>query len=363
MAQNLNHKTHGSWCYNDDDSKCKQYGRLYYWKAAMAACPSGWHLPTRREWADLVTAAGGGNMTGRALKSMTDDWAADDHRDGIGGNGIDGYGFSALPGGWREIDANYSSGDFSSAGFDGYWWTATENNEREAYGRSIYFNNTDVKDSYFTKGNGNSVRCVQGDNNGSGGKPSDSARQKKETDERQTEARRRIENLSDYFTDTRDGKKYRAVKIGGKKWMAQNLNYETLKSWCYNNDDSNCAQYGGLYYWETATNACPAGWHLPSRQEWDDLATAAGGKKLKAVSGWNHGGNGSDEYGFSALPGGYRYSDGNFISAGYNGYWWTATVDGGYYAYYRRMFYDDDDIPENSNFKNFGFSVRCLQDD
>jgi uncharacterized protein (TIGR02145 family) len=109
------------------------------------------------------------------------------------------------------------------------------------------------------------------------------------------------------------------VTLGGKKWMKKNLNVERADSWCYDNDASNCAKYGRLYTWEAAMTACPSGWHLPSSAEWDALVNAVGspaGTKRKAKSGWNYDGNGTDTYGFSALPGGYRYSDGYFGNVG-----------------------------------------------
>jgi len=172
------------------------------------------------------------------------------------------------------------------------------------------------------------------------------------------------------FTDNRDGKTYKTVVIGGKRWMGENLNYQTSSgSWCYGNDNSNCSKYGRLYDWNTAKKACMTGWHLPSRQEWDKLVATAGGesaagKKLKARSGWSNNGNGTDEYGFSALPGSFRSFDGAFFTAGKEGYWWTATeFYGGGHAYYWSMSHGRDGVIEdNYGNKGLGFSVRCVQD-
>ena len=164
------------------------------------------------------------------------------------------------------------------------------------------------------------------------------------------------------------GKTYKTVVIGGKRWMAENLNYQTSSgSWCYDNDNSNCDKYGRLYDWETAMTVCPAGFHLPSRQEWNNLVAAAGGdrkagKKLKAKSSWNKKGNGMDDYGFSALPGGRRYSDGSFNYAGNLGFWWTATEYDSGSAYLRGMGYDGDYVGKDDFDKSIGYSVRCVED-
>jgi len=132
------------------------------------------------------------------------------------------------------------------------------------------------------------------------------------------------------FTDPRDGKVYKTVKIGNQVWMAENLNYDASGSKCYNNDPANAEKYGRLYDWETAKKVCPAGWHLPSEEEWEILIDFVGGAeiagtKLKAKFGWNDF-NGTDDFGFSALPGG-RMSYG-FCEVGYSGFWWSASEDG-----------------------------------
>ncbi|GBU22465.1 hypothetical protein R80B4_02374 [Fibrobacteres bacterium R8-0-B4] len=166
------------------------------------------------------------------------------------------------------------------------------------------------------------------------------------------------------------------MKIGKQTWMAQNLNYQTGKSWCYGGSNSNCGKNGRVYDWDTAKTACPAGWHLPSREEWGALAKAAGGigaygglgaagKKLKARCGWNYNdsisGNGTDNFGFSALPGGCLCHGGVFGYAGDLGYWWTATEGDDNYAYYRYIYYRDS-VGEEDYVKNRGLSVRCVAD-
>ena len=167
------------------------------------------------------------------------------------------------------------------------------------------------------------------------------------------------------FTDPRDGKFYKTVKIGGQVWMAENLSYAAEGSKCYNNEEANGAKYGRLYDWETAKKACPAGWHLPSDEEWTALENAVGDssrdrKTLKSTSGWNNDCNGTDDYGFSALPGGYGSSGGGFDGAGDSGYWWR--TDGGVYTLHRNYYYSAMDVLRRPDFKTDLYSVRCLQD-
>jgi uncharacterized protein (TIGR02145 family) len=118
--------------------------------------------------------------------------------------------------------------------------------------------------------------------------------------------------------------------------------------------------------------ACPSGWHLPSKEEWDALSNSVGGSKtegkyLKAKGGWNSNkgksGNGLDTYGFAALPGGHVYpADGSFRSAGLIGSWWSASEDVSSLAYYKLMGYSIEGAGLSTSGKNYLFSVRCLQD-
>jgi uncharacterized protein (TIGR02145 family) len=169
------------------------------------------------------------------------------------------------------------------------------------------------------------------------------------------------------FTDSRDRKTYKYVTIGNQVWMAENLAYKPSSGnyWAYDDNSSNAAKYGYLYDWQTAKNVCPTGWHLPSDAEWTQLTDFVGsnpGTKLKAKSGWNSNGNGTDDYGFSALPGGKRSSDGNFYLIGSGGYWWSSTEGSTYYTWSRYMGSSNGGVGRYYYNKSWGFSVRCVRD-
>ena len=163
------------------------------------------------------------------------------------------------------------------------------------------------------------------------------------------------------LADDRDGQTYKTVKIGGQWWMAQNLNYETDSSFCYKDSVEFCEKYGRLYTWDAVVDVCPDGWHLPTKAEWETLFTEVGGqsiagKVLRSQTGWYN--NGMDGVGFSALPAGARHYDGTFLDDGYHGNFWN-TTEGNI-----NVLLDEkgDDVWVSDWVKNFGFSVRCLQD-
>ena len=216
------------------------------------------------------------------------------------------------------------------------------------------------------------------------------------------------------MTDERDGKTYKTVKIGDQTWMAENLNYYDAsdlnvkeKSWCFgkkdNGDSSTCDVAGRFYTWAAAIDSvklandadnplecgydkfcnltgtvqgiCPPGWHLPNNTEWQAFLMAVGGrstagKVLKSQTGWNDykgtSGNGTDAFGFTALPAGFRFCDGgDFLEEGKYTYFWSSveyerdreTNANNVYVYY----YGD-----NANLyfypKIYAFSVRCVKD-
>ena len=176
------------------------------------------------------------------------------------------------------------------------------------------------------------------------------------------------------FTDPRDGKTYSTVIIGTQCWMAQNLNFQTGNSWCYNNNTSNCNTYGRLYVWQTALGACPSGWHLPSDAEWTILATflggdgIAGGKmKEPGTTHWTSPNVGAtNSSGFTGLPGGYRLDYGTyatFYSIGDNGYFQSSTEYTSTLLWSRILTFQDSELHKYYFDKLLmGISVRCLRD-
>lgn len=175
------------------------------------------------------------------------------------------------------------------------------------------------------------------------------------------------------FTDPRDGKSYKHVKIGSQIWMAENLNYVTYSgSWCYDDNSSNCAVSGRLYNWEAAEDVCPSGWHLPSIDEWIQLITYLGGwevagGKLKSLEHWGSRNVGAtNETGFNAIPGGVRAPT-NFFAKD-SGVWWSSTEYGLYSGKYYHVYtvnLGGHHKSVSSNFideKDHAISVRCLKD-
>jgi len=186
-------------------------------------------------------------------------------------------------------------------------------------------------------------------------------------------------DLKTYFCDARDKALYKYVTIGDQIWMAKNLNYAASGSKCgsvltgsgtlVDANTFTCDTYGRLYgSGVDLNNICPSGWHLPSNAEWntlmrfvnsdcnDNTNCAGVGTKLKATDGWNDfngsSRNGTDDFGFSALPGGYGISV-NFNSVGYYGYWLSSDIK------YARGIESTDVLYYNDN-KSLT-SVRCIK--
>jgi len=172
------------------------------------------------------------------------------------------------------------------------------------------------------------------------------------------------------ITDPRDLQVYPTVQIGSQCWLQKNMNYQSGNSWCYDNSTSNCTTYGRLYDWQTALGACPSGWHLPSDAEWTALTTflggepVAGGKMKEAgTAHWSSPNTGAtNSSGFTALPGGTRYSNGNFGSLTNYAYFWSSTEYSSSGAWSRLLYGNNAYVNRYSGSKTDGCSARCVQD-
>lgn len=218
------------------------------------------------------------------------------------------------------------------------------------------------------------------------------------------------------WIDTRDEKQYKTVQIGNQVWMAENLAYlpsvndivngsedEGSESdpfyyvYDYHGTDvtnakatSNYQTYGVLYNWTASLNSCPDGWHIPSDDEWKELEIYLGmnqdqaestglrgtdeGEKLKAISGWEYDGNGTNESGFTALPGGNRlgehyrdtvYYDYMFANSGVLGASWSTTEvigEENRFVWSRHLQFSDDKVIRGHWHKSLAISIRCVKD-
>ena len=351
MAENLNYETEKSYCYNDSVEYCATYGRFYEWNAAMRACPEGWHLPLIADFKTLVDALGDSATAGRMLKS-TSGWLKDL-------NGTDDYGFTVLPIGGRSASGEYINKEWLSD-----FWSSTENGARYAYVMHTgAYSNVVQLDLYEGKYNAFPVRCVQGEN--------DSLRSYILVEDSAVAACK-TENADNCeygkLIDERDHQEYKTVKIGKQVWMAENLNYKTKESYCYNDFAEYCTKYGRLYTWAAALKACPKGWHLPTRNESMTLYNSVGGyktaaKMLKSVNGWSNNGAGTDSYGFTALPVGDRDEFNAYENEGrFTGYWTSTEVNEKYAAHIHLFYLDDDAVVSPTFNKKYGYAVRCVKD-
>jgi uncharacterized protein (TIGR02145 family) len=198
-------------------------------------------------------------------------------------------------------------------------------------------------------------------------------------------------------------KSYDEVQIGNQVWMAENLDVDKFRNgdpipqaktddeweragengepaWCYyDNDPSHGEKYGKLYNWYAIIDArglAPEGWLTPSDDDWRVLKEYLGGErtagtKMKSNIGWSKDGNGTNESGFSGIPGGYRLKDGEFNNIGRSGSWWgrwndsqgisiNPSPDGNAWVF--NLDYESDRSKSYlASSKSNGLSVRCIK--
>ena len=217
----------------------------------------------------------------------------------------------------------------------------------------------------------------------------------------------------DVVTDI-DGNIYNTITIGDQVWMVENLRTtrflngdaigttttstleiifepDPIYQWAYDGREKNASKFGRLYTWYAAMDLrglCPAGWHIPSDAEWTAMenylvaneynydGTTTGNKianSLASITEWRYtdekgtAGNTDDtafrnNSGFTALPGGYRNSEGRFVNIGISGCWWSSSEWQTYNAFYRYLYAFRNDLNRSSYFEFGGLSVRCIRD-
>lgn len=365
MAQNLNYSTIDSKCYDGSAANCKKYGRLYLQSEAKSVCPTGWHLPSEKEWNvlnDYVDGINGTDAVGTSLKALGvwDDISSVS-------KGTDLVGFSGLP--------SVYFGSVSACGgvkTHGLYWTADVNEYRCLLSdNDILYDYTDSYAATY----GMSVRCLKGaaqttplSSSSSVAVPKSSSSVSSQTAKYDCSKYNCV--TTEYlnqdmlaagkygeYLDERDTMVYRTIKIGSQVWMAQNLNHKMKVSYCLNDTASYCAKYGRLYEYDSASNACPSGWRLPTIADWQDLYDTVGSyKALWSASFYS----GTDDFGFSGVP--TSVLDGNYSSNGYvkadAGFWWSSTS---YISSYNKTF---ELYKESVYFGYYGLksrlAVRCI---
>jgi uncharacterized protein (TIGR02145 family) len=376
FAENLKYISDSSWCYNNSLDSCKKYGRLYQWHSAMnisneyieklynssmdlekkdrGLCPIGWHLPNLNDWDILLSNIDSLNTIQGLLLKSTNYWK-------YPGNGYNTYKFNAYPAGYY-----YNRGLFAGVGNNTTFWTSIEDFEDERIAKSIRISSNDNKVSRYDleKKEGVSVRCI-----------SDAT----------VSGVEKINIVKKEYSDSVEyaGHKYPTVVINEQVWFAENLIIETDASECP--DDGDCSN-GRVYQWHSAMNIdenfdeefatsivnephqgiCPSGWHIPSKNEWDKLASSViGGNEMAGVylksSTWKaelQTITNVDLYGFNMVPI-------NIKTSGYGhgtAYAWSITEKDGNLAYIRGGYPSDKFLDEDYVKKSKKHLVRCIKD-
>ena len=346
LAQNLNYAiantdSISSKCYMDDPANCATFGRLYSRAAAALPniCPDGFEIVDAGTWKWLK-----GRYESRMLKS-TVGWTY--WNDAINPNDATGFGLQA-----SGYCANYN--ECSALEYEGRYWSLGGDRANEYV--AVYYNRNDMVSGLkpLSPMDHNAIRCVS--RNYGSCSPENAGEIKSLVGKRyycdgtqwlSDEYMASIfTSVYDYpskefffnpainygtMTDPRDGQTYKTTTIGSQVWMAENLNYVTVGgvaddgvgSQCVLNSPHYCNISGRIYSWDAAKNVCPEGWRLPSRDDFELLLSTVSdnvfyyqgddgtvdiedndAEKLKSqvVALWSWSWNGTDDYGFSAIP-------------------------------------------------------------
>ncbi len=388
MAENMAWQDDSVTCNakSADSDFAKNYGCLYTFEDAQKVCPSGWYLPGKQEF-DALLAYASANKTSASVFEALAAKVSWKHNDAETITGGDDFGFAALPAGW------FGGGNYSDFGEQAIFWSSEQfdNDNTKAY--TLQLNSTRV--SAGTRGYagvgyggqvmGYSVRCIKIPECGEHSKW-DSDKHKCVCEGRFTgencdecldgwDITQNCEKTSP-MTDAA-GKSYLTVGIGSQIWMAQNMAYQGDEVTCYANtksygDPDFIKNYGCLYTWEDAEKVCPAGWHLPSNAEFSSLRDYVHAHRTSTSDflaliansdAWkDYPNQGGDDFGFGALPAGYRIEEVvDFSAFGEGAYFWSSTENESSNSMSYALGIENSSAGAPRFVKEKGLSVRCLK--
>ena len=329
---------------------------LYPIFGSAATCPFGWRVPDPDDWNELIEDVGGNCFAAKMLASQ---------RGWENGNGFNAYGLNIRPIGYREAVIDYTM-ESASAGRE-YYGSGTKAafvvrfSSEKVYNHIAFLSTPDPIVISINRNYTPNLYCVN-----SIPAPDKSDSLLKENF-----------NYGEY-TDSRDGKKYKTTIIGPQKWMAQNLNYETKSSLCYQNHvySDLSSTYGRLYSFEDAQTACPTGYHLPTKEDFDtlyyfgaqshspnNLITTYYTKDLNNKKRY-------DRFGFSATYAGYATDSTHFdgyydkdakYPSGYAIYW-SSYINSENEATVLKLSSYDPSLYITTTQSDKYYSIRCIND-
>ena len=312
------------------DGHTTDYGPFYllFGENGKKACPFEWHIPTKSEWNDFLHTVGGACYAGYTLKAQEgwdDDYALDAF--GVGMKPTDDKGASFFVGGSKK---------------------------GKILGRVLFAKGSNMAVFDDDTANVSGLLCMKG----------------RLIDDTLSLMNPELEYGT--FTDTRDNRTYKTIDIGPTRWMAENLNFETDSSVCYEGTRDihsfSCTRYGRFYTYEDAQTACPAGWRLPTKQELDTLVyiTLPYKRARYLVSAENTTYEGNNNSGFSLIMMGYVWNGSDRFDHAAT-YLWSSTkaTDSTIYTLsaYKASYKDTAFVSEAYDNRGSKFNVRCVSEE
>ena len=426
MAENLAEVYDGSYCFNNSGADCDYYGRLYPWNIAEKACPTGWRIPTIAEWRSLASAAGSAKaLWGKIYFSGTDAigfnavptaiW----YMKGVTGEFLNdnlnlayfwsstqyspteeqifrlqensfSYGYtnkenrlavrcvkkapadssssSSSVQSSSSVVASSSSVVLSSSSVQSSSSSVVVSSSSEAKSSSSSVVASSSSEAKSSSSLSSSSAVVSSSSivpsSSSVLESSSSAKSSSSSGDSSSSS---VAPLFSYGTlvDSRDGTNYKTIVVGSQEWMAENLNYETTQSYCFEDSKDSCDKYGRLYNWNVAQGACPDGWHLPDTLEWQILYNAVkNSSEALQAQGYSIWPDATDSVGFSALPAGKRdaIQGGTYTTTQFITGWWSSVERNSTYGYLFGV-RSTSGWQITSDDRVNGFSIRCLKDE